>query len=1059
MKTTLFKNTPLLIMLLTLLSCTAWCGTLPPASVSSDPAKSSMRLLGHQLKSHEELVREYRSRTQAAKAYWTHKSRSSEPVTFSTEGMSITFAPDGGVEVKRGEDVVSVPDCMGWSIYNWTDERKAGGRKVKEGTRTPLDNMAQVGPEELMLWSSDASFLVNVAIKAKDRYFTFELLHVSNDPQTGDLDKKNWAGHRVEFAVDIEKQPDNWMTHKLLLNPMAELFYWRLPYATGPRIFFCWPYPMWSQTEDRPQPQGMASVFGFAGDAEHDDILADVWAGEPTLPRPNRAQLTSWTRADVNAWLDRWIAEVGKPWKEASFSPHKDPKNLYGMADVAAESGITKIGLHPFDWQGTTKGEPSPHLFPKGAEDAVKWREYCDTRGIRLHFHGFGAIVRSNDSKYGLGVMPDDLAKSARGTLVKDITEDQTTILVKPDLDFYPWMKPGMPPFARPLWGNSNSGFGTTFPPYLEGNNSLISIDKTPYGYSATLTEDNLWKIELGGPFRGHTRKAHKAGDIVDFIAIGSGGWTVLDPRSKLYEQQATDYATVLNMFKSNTLYDGAGWSEPLGTWSIRKYKQMVYEQLDHPQSGALMESRFRKVKNLSFGRSGHMAFNPRGAAILASSIDDSIRGINKGVRSKDMSIRGNHTGISIDLPETHGCWKEAMDHFRLWFDLKPHLTDEQKLAITGSGKGHKNKLKAKQDIFVATDAGNRWEIRKKRAMRREGIDAPWQKVPERPDAAPRQFFKANGQELEGLYNPYVSQTPVIELNVMAGMSTKHDGNTSLMPMRASDVQCQESSGSELQHNGIAGGVGQKAHFNGGIFTVAVDNSESKTDYKYYYRARKGEKNMHWLPESAGLPAKFDMSKSRGVSITVVGDGSGSTLVFGAGKGFPRSYGITIDFVGKRIFEIPHGEAINNMAIWDPHAGATITANSYHMNEFSLYLHHVPAGEKAKIKVLDIQAMGEDRDTGLIDPLLSLNGIRVAVKGTIPYDHYLVYSEGSDAKVYGPNWHLVKELPVRTSGKPVAIAGANTFSVSAPKSPNAWLSSRIKVVDLDNPITVKKPKL
>ena len=49
-------------------------------------------------------------------------------------------------------------------------------------------------------------------------------------------------------------------------------------------------------------------------------------------------------------------------------------------------------------------------------------------------------------------------------------------------------------------------------------------------------------------------------------------------------------------------------------------------------------------------------------------------------------------------------------------------------------------------------------------------------------------------------------------------------------------------------------------------------------------------------------------------------------------------------------------------------------------------------------------------------------------------------------------------LPVTAEADLKAVKGNNTFSVSAPQSPNAWLSSRIKVADTANRITVQKPK-
>ncbi len=137
---------------------------------------------------------------------------------------------------------------------------------------------------------------------------------------------------------------------------------------------------------------------------------------------------------------------------------------------------------------------------------------------------------------------------------------------------------------------------------------------------------------------------------------------------------------------------------------------------------------------------------------------------------------------------------------------------------------------------------------------------------------------------------------------------------------------------------------------------------------------------------------------------------------------------------------------------------AVISAHRYTSEFFRAYITGLPAGKSTSVEIINIEAMKEDRNTGLIDPILILNDAKSAVKGTIPYNHYLVYAGGTIAKVYSPNWKFVKDLPVTVEGDLKAIKGNNTFSVSAPQSPNAWLSSRIKVADTVNRITIQKPK-
>jgi hypothetical protein len=462
----------------------------------------------------------------------------SEPVTISNKTMSLTIAPDGKVSLKRLDKgkVVSNRKSKGWSIYNWWETEKKRGRIVKDGSRYALDNMAMIGPNKLLLWSSKKHFEVKVAITPKARYFKFELLHVSNNPKTGGLDD-DWPGHRVEFDIRTDPQKDKWKLNTIRLNPMSELGH-RWNYFIENGIIFKWPYPQWAQTEDRPQPQGIVGVFGFTSDKEHDDILADIWVAEPSPPRPNRANLKSWTRKDVDAWVDECEKFYGTPLRTFNLSPIRKidhgrgwefaPDSLFPAADLAAAGGMNSIYLSQHHWQDHNIGKLKPAVFPKGREQGIAWRKHCDSLGIRLQFHGFSHLIRKPDPNYGWGVVHQDLARSARGALLQDVPAEAQglTILVEPDLDYHLGMKKGMLPFydinKLPKPRDYNGGLGGTFPPYYEGLASLISLNKNLYKYTVSLTPDNKWKIVLGKGRWGRVSKTplvdHKKGDTVEFI-------------------------------------------------------------------------------------------------------------------------------------------------------------------------------------------------------------------------------------------------------------------------------------------------------------------------------------------------------------------------------------------------------------------------------------------------------------------------------------------------------------------------------------------------------------
>ncbi len=959
----------------------------------------------------------------------------STPVTFSNSLLSITIATNGDVSsVKRldtGAEVLN-SSSQGWSINGW----------IPTNTTTLLNRLAVVATNQLLLWSSDGQYAVNVAITPKGRYTTFELLHVANNLQGGGLDN-DWPGHKVSFDLTTYSQGDGWKLNTILLNPMSELNT-RWPWHNANGADFHWPYAQWAQTTDRPQPQGAVAVFSFLNDTQHDDILTDIWVGEPSLPRPNTKDVASpfqtWTRADVTAWLDRWVNEQGYPRRTLSFDPSGSLANLYTAANYAYSNGMNRIYLSQHSWQGDNIGKYDGSLFPNGRTDAIAWKQYCDARGIALDFHGFSDLILLTDSDYGRGVIDDDLGRSARGTLLQDVPADATgqTILVQPDLDYYLGMKPGMLPFylvdQLPAPLGFIDGYGHTFPPYYVLMDSLVSIGRNLYQYTVSMTTNNEWQVVLGARKSTTPLVAHHAGDPVDFILMSPNqNYFVPDGRSGLLVQQAKGYAKLLNEMQTTAGYDGSAWTSDLGSWPLRRFSQEVVERMDHPAGGdsALgirlfghFEHQFKRVQNLE-SRVGNIPVYLWEPAALSPGPDEISHGANGSVVNfRHIGLRGLHSGLTVGELANYGLLDEAGAAMKLWSGLKPYLSTAQMSEIAS----------ATNDFFVASETANQWQLTKTRAMLRTGIDGGWNDQPERPDVAPRQFFKANGGQLTGLNNPYATQLPVVELHVMAGMSATNAANISLMPANAGQIINPV--------NAV-----QTLGYTSGKLTVAYNNSGSGTEYKYY---TKSDTVGYWLKT-------VDMSSRRGLAITVNGDNSGSTLVVSTGTSFPRCYAVKVDFTGQRTIEIPNGEAVNNLAGWDIFSAGTITQFDYaaDVDRFRVWLHKVPAGVNASVEILNIQAMNEDRTTGLINPVLAMTGNSVTVNGTIPYDHYLTYpGNGSTAKVYDPNWNFVTNLTVGGAGLS-AGSGNNTFSVNASGSTNTWVSSRLKVAVTS--YTIAKP--
>lgn len=412
-------------------------------------------------------------------------------------------------------------------------------------------------------------------------------------------------------------------------------------------------------------------------------------------------------------------------------------------------------------------------------------------------------------------------------------------------------------------------------------------------------------------------------------------------------------------------------------------------------------------------------------SAALAPGLDAANQGAGRGAQSLDISLRELHSGLKVDTVEGHGLFDEVGSLLLTWDNIKPHLSSTQAKMIAENY----------DDFYAASETDDQWKLTKTRAMRRPGIDGKWLRQPERRDVVPRQYLKVNGEMLYNLKNPYDIQTPVVELHVMADMSSSDADNISLMPTEGDIVN--------------PGRAEQTLEFSNDRLSISVDNSESDKVYQYITRR---DTVGYWRQS-------IDMNNSRGVAITVVGDGSGSTLVLST-DGFSRYYAVDIDFTGEQTIEIPNGEVCNNREGWSIFDSGSVTQFNYaKVDRFRLYLHKVPAATQSIVEVTGIVAMKENRDTGLIDPELTLNEQTVKVHGTIPYNHYLVYSEGESARVYDSNWNELDEQDFPVTGDVqsfTAVHGSNSFSVMSESSSNTWLSSRIKVEDSQNHIVIQK---
>ncbi len=937
-------------------------------------------------------------------------------VTFSNSLVSLTIGTNGSVtSVIRSDTGAQMNNnSKGWYIYH-----------AQDNTSIPLNRMVALNASQLMLWSSNGQYCVIVAVTNNTRYLKFALVQVSDNSQTGNLDA-NWPGYSVAFSVTTSSAADGWSLNTVPLDYMVDLgaFPIGIPSETSNPLIL-WPYVQYSQlnasvypngqTTNNPQPMGAVAIFPTTSTnpGQHDDILLDIWSGEPSAPRPNRANLTSWTRNDASAWLDRYERQL-PPASMVMFTPN-NLRELYQLADIMFTNGLNSLYLFNQYWNGSNPSIAglNPSLFPNGASDLQALQQYCAQRGISLDFHGNAGYVSANDPLYGdaspAGLAPG-LSRCASGTLLTSVNASSTSFNVQPD--------PGCQPFtAPPPWG----GYSALYPPNYPGDfSSYVSISNDLYNsYAVQVINSTNWLISNLSHYVVNNQwvQNHPVGSRVDFMPNYGGGVFIPDSRSSLLATQAVTFATLLNQYEiTYANYDGQDKNYDLGYWGARRFSQSLYETLDHPvhASQAQMnapfghyEYLFNRIQKHEGGKGFVLEISEIGGlaelrlwdpSFMANHLDEDnwALGCAAGYGPNFM-IAGYHIGTDLNTIQNQGQWSPMVAALHLWQAVAPYLSSSQMSTLKSFAT----------DFYVPTQTGGQWQITPTRAMLRTGMDSPWQLMVERGPVSPHQFTKANGMLVSPLTNPYTAQTPQLEFLVLPGMSATNASNISLLT------------------------------------TSPLAFTSTNTVYTWSYSA-------------LGRGATFNMSASRGVAITLTGDNSGSVLAFNIGS---REYAIKVNFTGTQTIEIPNGEAVWYRADLANTTDTTFngtadTFNYSNVTSFKLYFRYVPAGITPNIQVSTIQAMQEDQTTGLVNPVLTLNGSSVTVAGTIAYNNYLTYPGGSSAQVYDANWNYKNTLPV-TGSTITAINGNNTYSVTATNSPNAWLAARVKVSG--TPWVINKP--
>jgi autotransporter-associated beta strand protein len=929
-------------------------------------------------------------------------------MTFSNSLVAITFNPSAAITTIIRKDTGENKNYDSEGFYLWNEQYIATG----QNHQINFSSMVEIASNIVLLSTADGHYNVTFQVTSQNRYLKFSLLNVSDCP-SGGIDT-NWIGWSVAFQCYPfpygGQTNDGWQIYCLGLDPMEDIL------SIDNPVEALWPYAEYSQANAYAypyvqlncqntnvlQPMGSLAIFTANSAAQHDSILYDIWGGEPSLPEPNRANLTNgWNSAAAQAWITKWESDLA-PTKLLFLAPN-DLNELYNAADIMYTDGLNGLYLFNYYWNGDAVDAINTSLFPNGLSDVTTFEHYCAARGISLYFHSSSGWVAFNDPTYGAmsptGVS-SGLSRWATGTLLTSINGSSTSFNVEPDPGYQLIVDP-------PPWGDYDLDSAVPlvddYPPYYPNWLApIMNISNDLMFASVTEVNPTNWlvsSVNRSGvsQFGGLWGENHAAGSHVDFIVSSGGTGFIPDSRSDVLTNLAVRYATLMNEENiAEADYDALEQQQDLGNWGPRRFSQALYEALDHPVHAnssfgsapwGQFEYNFDSVQQHDGGTGFDVESSEAAPAAQVRTWDPSLMATHLdedqfcfGLQASycaNMAIGGYHVGTTVDTITNQGWWSEVVANLNLWQSLAPYLTTNEQTTLRSFGPA----------FYVPSQTNGEWLLTPEQAMLRNGVDTPWQLMTESGPISPHQFMQVGGT-LSSLTNPYTAQTPQIEMLVLPSMTATNPNNVSLLP---------------------------SSH----TFTTTAP-----------YNWNLGPINM---------------SQARGIAITLTGDGSGSDLVLNIGG---RYYVVTVNFTGTETVEIPNGEVEMYRSSATGYSwintGQIGTFNYSSVGNFSLFLGYVPSGVSPNIKVSSITTMQENQTVGLVNPTLTLNGNSVSISGTIPYNDYVVYNGGSTASVYDPNWNFVTTLSVSSSTL-TANNGLNSFSVSAPGSPNAWMAVRVKV--------------
>ncbi len=534
-----------------------------------------------------------------------------------------------------------------------------------------------------------------------------------------------------------------------------------------------WPY-LWAW----PRPNGThGSVVLYDNTLEGtalDAVLAEIWSAQSNaghMVRP--AGQSTWTEADVMAWVRRWVEKFEK-MVVVSLAP-KNEKELYEMTErLVLPSGANRVYLFSTDWRGEytlrnlANESVAGDAFPEGKEDLLEYSNYLAKHGAHLQLKSLVPQMGHNDERYFSATHCETrLLSWGAGTLVEAIDRDDTTIRFKPGPD-YVWQK----------------GSG-----YLRIGNELIWAEKISIdgdGGVWTFSECERGKYAT-------TAKSHRAGAEVVGVSHSYGYVHFADDFGQpdsLAEEVLSAYGDFLNEVNVGHLhFDGTGHHDE-APWYLRNYTDYVYSRVDQPVTGSRvggsLKANFEKMFSIAeeatkatgywgirigprlhgMGRGKEKEQRNFAPNMLDIHFDVADRILLGGRRP---NLTGGRSGgiLSMEIIENYGLMDEALALFKDWIKLAPVYDDADVAYVATKMKRRKgsNHYEGEDVLVLGKDPDGRFIYTPHRVMGRTSGEDTLIHIDQEWGAIPRYHEITAGATME-LLNPYDAQEPQVVIRV-----------------------------------------------------------------------------------------------------------------------------------------------------------------------------------------------------------------------------------------------------------------------------------------------------